>query len=271
MEIDRLHRAITDLVELIERLRGPGGCPWDAEQTDLSIRVYLLEEAYEVLEAIEKSSPPDVCLESGDLLFQILFLAQLAAERKEFDFIDVVEKVTKKMIHRHPHVFGNAKAKNAEDVAMNWAKIKREEKRVSGDTASILKNIPMNLPALSRAHRLSERASKVNFDWPDAAGVLDKVNEEFMELESAISKKDNKAFAEEMGDLLFSLVNLSRHWGLNAENILRDANQKFTERFEKMEKTLKISGIELEEATPEMMNQAWEKIKDRRANYPSLV
>ena len=263
MEIDRLHRAITDLVELIERLRGPGGCPWDAEQTDLSIRVYLLEEAYEVLEAIEKSSPPDVCLESGDLLFQILFLAQLAAERKEFDFIDVVEKVTKKMIHRHPHVFGNAKAKNAEDVAMNWAKIKREEKRVSGDTASILKNIPMNLPALSRAHRLSERASKVNFDWPDASRVLDKINEEFMELESAIAKKDNKAFAEEMGDLLFSLVNLSRHWGLNAENILRDANQKFTERFEKMEKTLKISGIELEEATPEMMNQAWEKIKDR--------
>ena len=262
MDSDRLSRAIAALIELVERLRGPAGCPWDAGQTDSSIKIYLLEEAYEVLEAIEKSSPQDVCMELGDLLFQILFLAQLASERKEFDFIEVIERVTEKMIHRHPHVFRNVRVDGAEDVALNWAKIKKAEKGASGDTSSLLQNVPVKLPALLRSHRLSERASRVDFDWANADEVWDKVQEELEELESAIVEEDREGVAEELGDTLFSLVNLARHWGFNAEHLLRLANQKFLERFENMEKELKISGIELEEATPEQMNLVWGKAKN---------
>ena len=251
------------LVALVARLRGPGGCPWDAKQTDSSIKVYLLEEAYEVLEAVERSLPGDVCLELGDLLFQILFLARLAQEREEFDFADVVEGVTKKMVHRHPHVFGNTRVDNAEEVATNWARIKRNEKGATSRASSLLKNVPTDLPALLRAHRLSERASNVDFDWVDARGVWDKVGEEFFELESAIDSQDREEIAEEIGDLLFSLVNLARHWGLNAEHQLRMANSKFVKRFEEMESELRSSGIELEDATAEQMDRAWEKIKNQ--------
>ena len=162
MELNRLSSAIVELARLVGRLRSPGGCPWDARQTDSTIKMYLLEEAYEVLEAVEGSSPMDVCQELGDLLFQILFLAQLAAEREEFDFTDVVEGITEKMIHRHPHVFGGVSVETAEDVALNWAKIKREEKKEAGRTTSQLDGVPEGLPALSRAHRLSERATRAD-------------------------------------------------------------------------------------------------------------
>ncbi len=263
MDTDRLSRAIVALVELVVRLRGPGGCPWDAKQTDSSIKIYLLEEAYEVLEAIEKSSSQDVCEELGDLLFQILLLAQLAAERKEFDFIEVVEKITEKMIFRHPHVFGQTRVSNAEDVALNWARMKMAENSIPGDAFPLLGSVPENLPALLRAHRLSERVSRVGFDWVNADEVWDKVQEEFEELRSAIAKGHREDIGEEMGDLLFSVVNLSRHWGFNSEDLLRSANQKFLKRFEKMVRELKASGIELEEATREQMDQAWEKIKNQ--------
>ncbi len=263
MDADRLAIAIRSLVELVARLRGTGGCPWDAEQTDSTVKIYLLEEAYEVLDAIDGSSPQEVCSELGDLLFQIIFLAQLASERKEFDLTEVVETVTKKMIHRHPHVFGKTRVETAEDVASNWAKIKKAENGAHKDTSSLLRNVPSGLPALLRAHRLSERASKVGFDWANTDEIWEKVQEEVEEVRAAMVDGDREQVSAEIGDLLFSLTNLARHWGTNAEHLLRDANQKFLLRFEKMERRLADAGIRLEEATLEQMDRAWEEIKEQ--------
>lgn len=263
MDSDRLSKAIVALVKLIQRLRRPNGCPWDKKQTDSSIKIYLLEEAYEVLAAIEKSSPQEVCSELGDLLFQILFLAQLAAERSQFDFVEVVERITEKMIRRHPHVFGQKRVDSTEEVALNWTRIKKAERNSTDDTSALLESIPVDLPALLRAHRLSERASKVGFDWTSAAGIWDKVREEFDELGSAIARDEREEVTEELGDLLFSIVNLCRHWELNAEHLLRVANLKFLERFGKMERELKTAGTQLEEASLDQMDRTWEMVKDR--------
>jgi tetrapyrrole methylase family protein/MazG family protein len=263
MDDERLCKCMIALVQLIQRLRGPDGCPWDKKQTDSTIKIYLLEEAYEVLAAIEKSSPQDVCSELGDLLFQILLLAQLATEKNQFNFIEVVEMITEKMIRRHPHVFGQKTVDSAEEVAMNWAQIKKAEGDSSVETSVLLESVPVGMPGLLRAHRLSERASKVGFDWPNAAEIWRKVQEEFDELGSAIEEDDREEVAEELGDLLFSIVNLCRHWGLNAEHLVRVANQKFLERFGKMERELKAAGTELEKASPDQMNRTWEMVKDR--------
>ena len=237
MDSDRLSKAIVALVELIARLRGPDGCPWDAKQTNSDIKTYLLEEAYEVIEAIEGKISQEVCEELGDLLFQILFLAQLATERNEFDITEVLEKITEKMIHRHPHVFGQTKVNNDEDVALNWAEIKLAERGSSNDSSSLFQSIPVSLPALLRAHRLSERASKAGFDWLNADEIYDKLLKQFDELKTAIDTQDKELFCKEMGDLLFSLANLGRNWGLNAEHLLRDANKRFLEHFGKTEST----------------------------------
>lgn len=263
MDFDRLSKAIVALVELVQRLRGPDGCPWDKKQTESNIKLYLLEEAYEVLAAIELSPPQEVCSELGDLLFQILFLAQLAIEKNQFDFVDVVEIITEKMIRRHPHVFGQKKVDSAEEVTFNWTQIKKAEKNATNDTSGLLESIPMDLPALLRAHRLSERASKVGFDWTDTAGIRDKVREEFDELDSAVAGGEREEVAEELGDLLFSVVNLCRHKGFNAEHLLRMANIKFQKRFKEMEKRLEATGTQLEEASLEEMNGVWDKVKDR--------
>jgi MazG family protein len=263
MDSDRLTKAIVSLANLVFRLRGPGGCPWDAEQTDSSVRMYLIEEAYEVLDAIERSSPRDVCQELGDLLFHIVFLAQLAEERKEFDFVEVVESIKEKMIHRHPHVFGNTKVKSAKDVAQNWAKIKRQEKGVLNETPSLLEDVPMNLPALLGTHRLGERAAKAGFQRINFKGTWDRVQEKFEKLKSAVENEDSDRLSEEMGEFLLILVNLAREHGLNAENILRNSNRRFLTRFEKMESELRSVGIEPEAATPEQMEYAWKRVKTR--------
>ena len=259
MDENRLSKAVVDLVKLVARLRGKGGCPWDAKQTDATVKRYLLEEAYEAVDAIENGSFHDVCEELGDLLFQIVFLALLAEERKEFDFADVMERVTEKMIRRHPHVFGNKKVNGVEDVLDNWVKIKMKEKNAKKE--DLLNNVPKNLPALLRAHRLSERAAKLNFDWKNRDEIWNKVKEEFKEMEDAIQSRNHERVCEEMGDLMFSIVNLARHWGQNAEDIMRLSNNKFMTRFSNMKKYLTDSGIKIEEATPEQMNQAWEDIK----------
>lgn len=261
MSEDKLCTAIRALVDLVARLRGPGGCPWDAKQTDETLKVYLIEEAYEVLDAIEGSSPQQVCSELGDLLFQILFLAHLASERNEFGITDVIETITRKMIRRHPHVFGDVQVETAEDVAANWARIKQGEKGASGDISSSLRQIPSGSPALLRAHRMGERASKIGFDWPNAKEVWTKVEEEMEEMRTAMVDEDPEAMASELGDLLFTLANLARHWGQNAENVMRAANQKFLRRFEQMERRLTDGGIPLEDATPDQMNSAWEEVK----------
>jgi MazG family protein len=225
--------------------------------------MYLIEEAYEVLDAIERSSPRDVRQELGDLLFHIVFLAQLAEERKEFDFVEVVESIKEKMIHRHPHVFGNTKVKSAKDVAQNWAKIKRQEKGVLNETSSLLEDVPMNLPALLGTHRLGERAAKAGFHRINVKGTWDRVQEKFEKLKSAVENEDSDRLSEEMGEFLLILVNLAREHGLNAENILRNSNRRFLTRFEKMESELRSVGIEPEAATPEQMEHAWKRVKTR--------
>jgi MazG family protein len=262
MPHNRLATAILSLVNLAARLRAPDGCPWDAEQTYATIKMYLLEEAFEVVEAVEQDSPGAICEELGDVLFQIVFMAQLACEKGAFDFADVVEKITEKMIRRHPHVFSKAKVNNAEEVAVNWSKIKDGEKQqTSGRDGSLLDSLPKNLPALLIAHRVSERVSKVGFDWADKEEVWDKVEEESRELEAALRNGDAEKIFEELGDLLFSLVNLSRHCGFNTEDVLRSTVLKFIDRFGKMERELHLSGKTLEEASLEQMDRAWEEAK----------
>ena len=227
MDKDDLSRSLIDLYDLILRLRGPDGCPWDARQTDSSIKMYLLEEAYEVLDSIERESPDDVCQELGDLLFQIIFLARLAEEREEFDLKDVMERIRDKMINRHPHVFGQVQVNGPDQVAENWAEIKKKEKGATENYLSLLHSIPTNLPALLMAHRLSERASSMGIDRPNSEEIWDGVEEEFEGLRKAILIGNKKRSGEKIGDLLFNLVELARDLGLNAEHLLRHNRQNF--------------------------------------------
>lgn len=259
MDRNRLSKAAVALVDLMERLRGPGGCPWDAQQDDSTIKMYMLEEAYEALEAIERSSPREVCQELGDLLFQIVFLARIAEERSEFDLVEVMEEVTEKMIRRHPHIFGEARLNSAAQVADKWAEIKKTEKSSTGNVSSQLNKVPVELPALLRSHRLNERLSKFGFDYTSPSGIWDKVQEDFRELEANISEEDSEGTGKAIGRLLFDLANLSRHCGQNAERLLRDANQGFLRRFDRMEESLNASNLKLEEATQEQISKAWEK------------
>jgi tetrapyrrole methylase family protein/MazG family protein len=261
MDYAKLDSAINTLADLVERLRAPGGCPWDAKQTVHTVRMYLLEEAYEVLDAVERGLPEELCAELGDLLFHIVFIAYLGEEKREFDLVDVVEKIIEKMIRRHPHVFGDLKVENVEEVATNWAKIKETERNGAEREESFLEQVPAALPALQRAHRLSERASRAGFDWADRDAVWKKVLEESGELRDAIKKQDSREVGEEIGDLFFSLVNLARHWGLNAEDLLRIANRKFVRRFELMEKKLSTTGTGLSKAAPDEMDEIWNEIK----------
>ena len=261
IDTDKLGRTMGELLSLVRQLRAPDGCPWDAKQNNHTIKVYLIEEAYEVLDAIENGSSEETCGELGDLLFQIVFLAALAEENGEFDFEEVVAKITAKMIRRHPHVFSDLTVDSADQVATNWARIKREEGDVTEPVSASLNHVPIGLPALLRAHRLSERAAKTGFDWADRSAIWKKVLEEVEELRRAVEGDDEQAAYEEMGDLFFSLVNLSRHWGMNAEDLLRSANRKFLNRFEQMENHLNQSGVSLEKATTDQMNGAWETVK----------
>jgi len=261
MNKDRLPETFVALTELVSRLRGDDGCPWDIKQTDSTIKLYLLEEAYEVLDAIEGGSPEDVCQELGDLLFMILFLARMAEERGEFDLVEVMENITEKMIKRHPHVFGSKDVKSSEEVAYNWEKIKRREKGAPKTFSSSLQGIPLDLPALLRAHRLSERASKLNFDWQDMDKIWNKVEEAFGELRRTIVQQNKEQIGEKIGDLLFGLVNLARDWELNGENLLRNTNQKFLELFKGMDAELKASNIDPDRATPAEIKLIWEKVK----------
>jgi len=269
MNKKKLNHALSELIKLVEVLRGPDGCPWDAKQTKETIRIYLLEEAYEVADAIEKGSPEETCGELGDLLFQIIFLADMAEKKGDYDLVKVIEDITKKMTHRHPHVFGNTSAETPEEVSESWAKIKKAENSSNKVPVSqLLSEIPINLPALLRAHRLSQRASKVGFDWDGKEEVWLKVREEVEELGQSLPGCEREKIGEEIGDLMFSLVNLARHWNLNAEDLMRDANQKFLKRFGEVEEALKTSGIDLDDATAVEMNKAWDKIKLRETRCP---
>lgn len=258
-ELKRLCATLAALVHIMEKLRGPEGCPWDAKQTEKSVKIYLLEEAYEVLDAIEKKDSNAICEELGDLFFVIVFLSQIATEKNQFTLVDVLQRIKEKMIRRHPHVFGNRKVRDAEEVISNWAEIKMKEKKQSYD--DVLNKIPTALPALLKAHRVSEKVAQLGFDWRNKNDIWNKVKEEFSELEDAIRNGDINKVEEEIGDLIFSLVNLSRHWNLNAEHVLRNTNKKFIDRFRRMISKLKEKGININQATIDKMDEAWDKIK----------
>jgi len=233
MDKEKLANVVVDLYELMGKLRGPGGCPWDAEQTSETIKMYLLEEAYEVLEALEKGSSDDVLGELGDLFFQIVFLSRLAEERGEFNLTDVMEKIKQKMINRHPHVFGHLEISSPQEVSENWDKIKKQERGNIEDQVSVLKSIPNHLPALLRAHRLIERASKTSFGRKNVGEVWEKIDKEMTDLKDAFLDQDREMIGERIGDLLFDLVNLSRFNKWNAEHLLRTRNNIFLDQCEK--------------------------------------
>ncbi len=262
---EELAASIIELVELAEKLRSPEGCPWDREQTYASVKMYLLEECYEALDAIEKEDYKEMCAELGDLLFMIVFLAQLSHEKALFSMTDIIKNIVKKMKFRHPHVFGDMVIESSEEVKQNWQKLKMQENgNVNKSASSILEDVPLCLPALLRAHRLSKKASKSGFDWKTKEDIWEKVKEEFKELSDALKDEDRDRVREETGDLFFALVNLARHWDFNSEELLRDANSKFVDRFKRMENELDSSGIRLDEASYDDMNSAWDKIKKKR-------
>ena len=217
------------LWSLVERLRAPGGCPWDAKQTAESIKTYVLEEAYEVADAVERKSPQEVCHELGDLLFQVLFLASIYKGSGEFDLVEVLETIHEKMVRRHPHVFGPAEVNSAEEVAANWEKIKKEELGLSENDRWPLEKVPENLPALLRAHRLIERAVKHRLLAPGTEDKWGDLQDPWGALRGAVLERDREHIATTIGEALFGLVALAREWGLNGEDLLREKNRRFIE------------------------------------------
>lgn len=254
------------LVEIMAQLRDPdSGCPWDREQTLETIVPYTIEEAYEVADSIAKADMGELCSELGDLLFQVVFYARIASEQGHFNLDDVIHGICEKMVRRHPHVFGDARVANADEQSIVWEQLKAQERqsRATEEPVHHLQGIAHALPALLRATKLQKRAAKIGFDWPDSEGVLAKVREELGELEAELNRPriDEARVADEMGDLLFSCVNLSRHLGLDAENLLRAANGKFEARFNAMESILRGRGTTLEASDLSVMDAAWNEAK----------
>jgi len=250
------------LVDIIARLRAPDGCPWDREQTHSSLRVNLLEECYEVLEALDEGAPGKLCEELGDLLMQVVFHARIATEAGEFELGDVLSSINTKLIHRHPHIFGSLKVKDAAEVALNWEVLKQGERKA--DT-SILASVPKQMPALGYSQEVQHRVAQVGFDWEDIEGVIDKLAEEVGEFKRADSQERK---AEEFGDLLFTLANIARRLGVDLEGALRQANQRFYRRFTAMEEACRQRGVSLGELSFAEQNALWEEAKDRENKQP---
>jgi tetrapyrrole methylase family protein / MazG family protein len=254
-----------NLVAVQARLRAPGGCPWDREQTHLTLRTYLIEEAYEVLDAIEKGKPEDLGEELGDLLLQVLFHADLAREAGAFDISDVITGIRDKMIRRHPHVFGNVKAETSGEVLKNWAQLKAKEKLAAASKGaasqnsapSALEGVPRNLPALLEAYQVTRRAAQVGFDWERVEGIFEKLEEETAELRAALAASNRLATEEEVGDLLFSVVNLARFLGLDPEVTLKRSTLKFKERFLDMEREALDDGRSLSKLSKNDLELLW--------------
>uniref|UniRef100_A0A7C4EJS8 Nucleoside triphosphate pyrophosphohydrolase n=1 Tax=Thermodesulfovibrio aggregans TaxID=86166 RepID=A0A7C4EJS8_9BACT len=248
------------LVEIIEKLRSEKGCPWDRVQTHDTLKRYLLEETYELIEAIEKKDDKAIKEELGDLLLQIVLHSQIAKEDGKFNIDDVIEKICKKMISRHPHVFGEAYFETPEEVINQWDERKRQEGKLS---CSILEGIPIALPSLLRAYKIQSRVSKVGFDWDSVQGIFSKIEEEIKELKNAIKSGDKDKMEEEIGDLLFSVVNLARFLKIDPEGALRKTNRKFEERFKKLEKLAQQKGRSLKDMSLSEMDSLWDEIKKR--------
>ena len=251
------------LVELMRTLRSPVGCAWDREQTLASLRPFILEEAYEVVDAIDRNNLEDLCDELGDLLLEAVFVAQVCAEANEFTITDSANAINAKLIRRHPHVFDKDTARELSppEVKAQWEQIKSKERGGRTTGGGLLDDIPDSLPSLMRASRIGERTAKVDFDWPSPRDVLKKVEEELTELREAINADEQDHVDEELGDLLFTLANLARKLNLDPESSLRSANQKFKRRFQLLEKNLSEQGRSLREATTDELEQEWRAVK----------
>ncbi|NLW23685.1 MAG: nucleoside triphosphate pyrophosphohydrolase [Clostridia bacterium] len=246
------------LVEVMDKLLSSEGCPWDRKQNHATLKRYLLEETYEVIEAIDEKDMHKLCEELGDLLLQIIFHSALASRAGYFDINDVIEGITEKMIRRHPHVFGETKVSDAQEVLKNWEEIKKEEKGKEVDTG-VLGTVPKGLPALMHAYKLQEKAARVGFDWPDLTGAWEKVEEELSELKEVI--KDNQRAYEELGDLLFAVVNVARFLKINPEEALLATIRKFRSRFEFIEEKVKENGHNIEDYNLEELDRWWIEAK----------
>jgi len=254
------------LLGVMDRLRGEGGCPWDREQTRESLKPYLIEEAYETVEALEEGPKAAMVEELGDLLFQIVFHARIGRERGEFAMADILQHLTQKMVRRHPHVFGNRTVRSPKEALAQWEAIKRSETAGDGPPRSVLDGVPRGLPALLRAQRTQAKAARVGFDWQGAEAAWTKAREESRELEEALGQGDRARIREELGDLLFSLVNVARLLDTDAEDCLQRAVQKFRRRFAEMESEITAGGGRLSDTPLEALDCAWEAVKAREAD-----
>ncbi len=257
-----------NLLELIARLRSPeGGCPWDIKQDSRAVGKYLIEEAYEVLDALDSRNPGDLREELGDLLFQILFLARIEEEQGRFDMGGVLDEITEKMVRRHPHVFGDTTVSGAEEVKANWEKIKSTEKVKKGKETDggSLGNVPRSMPSLLRAQKIAHAASRVGFDWEDVDGILAKLQEEISEFRDSLAGGAREEISDEIGDILFTAVNLARFLGISAEDALRATIEKFSDRFRFVEETLKKQGRSLEQTGIAEMDSLWELYKKKHS------
>jgi tetrapyrrole methylase family protein / MazG family protein len=261
--------AFAKLVAVMARLRAPGGCPWDREQTHATLRTYLIEEAYEVLDALDSTDDVKFAEELGDLLLQVLFHAQIASEEGRFAICDVIREIYEKMIRRHPHVFGEKRAKDAAEVLRNWEIIKQQERRnksgqsiAEAEPASILDGVPRTLPGLLEGLQLTRKASRIGFDWQNVDGIFDKLGEEASELRHALDKKESASRVEsEVGDILFVAVNLARFLDVDPEIAMKKASSKFSRRFHEMERLARHQGTTLAEIPRPEMESLWEQSK----------
>jgi tetrapyrrole methylase family protein / MazG family protein len=259
------------LYAIMKRLRAPGGCPWDREQTHASLLKCLIEECYEFHEAVMDGDPAKMCEELGDIMLQVVFHSVIARETGAFDLKNVLKTISDKLVRRHPHVFGKVKVKDSDEVVTNWEKIKRGEKSAM-HRESILDGIPNAMPAMLRALKVQKRAAKAGFDWKKAGPIIDKIHEETDELKAEIRKNDPERLTHELGDMLFSVVNLARHLHVDPEEALQRTNRKFIHRFRGMEKKIRSQGLRLQDLSLKKLDRFWEAEKNtgsRRGN-PSV-
>jgi len=249
--------SFANLREIVARLRGPGGCPWDRKQTHASLKPFLVEECYEVLRALEEEMPQKICEELGDLLLQIMLHAQIAAEAGHFDIEDVICTISSKLIHRHPHVFGGNRAKDAAEVELNWEALKQAERQ---QDQSLLSGVPEDMPALTYSQSIQRRVAGVGFDWEEVEEIMDKLAEEVNEIKQASSQQEK---ADEFGDLLFTLANIARRLDVDLEMSLRSANQRFRRRFAYMEEVCRHRGISFAKLSLDEKNALWEEAKEK--------
>lgn len=252
-------RSFEDLVSLMTTLRGPEGCPWDRKQTLADLKPFIIEEAYEVVDAIDRNDRASLLEELGDFLLQAVFVAEITREEGSFDVADSIGAIHEKLVRRHPHVFADVDAKDADAVLVNWEKLKNEERKA--EDKSLLAGVPQSLPALLKASRLTEKASRVGFDWRRTEDVFTKLDEELGEVKEAIAANDPAKIHEELGDLLFTIANIARKLNVNPEEALQSTNRKFTRRFEAMERSVRAELRNLDELTLEEMDALWDAAK----------